>query len=207
MDIAHVLQRQENEHDAPAAVWPESLGWIAAAGVALGLGFVAGLPLQSLLTAPLTVVVFGSFRANLRLRDAGRRRRRADAWIEHATALPGRYRWRVEELTCPRERRLLARSVRGVVADLSPGRLPGASPLNRVALRPHADLLAALADRLSDLDRPVVARGILGVHRLVTDPSSVLYARPELDECGASAASNDVARVLRAAIERLEPVS
>ena len=83
--------------------------------------------------------------------------------------------------TTPRVRRRLARSVRGVVPKLSASRLPGASPLNRVALRPCCAELLAIADRLDDLDRPVAPVGIRAVRRLLTEPGSALYARDGLD--------------------------
>jgi hypothetical protein len=93
-----------------------------------------------------------------------------------------RHAWRVQELTGSRERRLLARSVRGLVSDLAPGRLLGASPVNRPALRPHRALLLELAERLSAVDRPVTASGILAVHRLLTSPDGPLYSRePTMD--------------------------
>jgi hypothetical protein len=123
----------------------------------------------------------------------GRRRLRkeADSWI--AAGFAPRFRWRVEELTSRRERRSLARSVRGVVADLSPRRLPGPVPVNRVALRPHVELLLALAERLADVDRPVTAAGIVEVRRLLTDPDGPLYTR---EPC-------DVERELARVLERL----
>ena len=42
--------------------------------------------------------------------------------------------------------------------------------------------MIALADRLDHLERPVSAAGILGVHRLLTESGSVLYARLEFDD-------------------------
>ena len=120
-----------------------------------------------------------------------RRREEADAWI--ASGFAPRFRWRAEELTSRRERRLLARSVRGVIADLSPRRLPGPVPVNRVAVRPHVELLATLADRLAD-QRPVAPVGILAVRRVLTDPDGPLYTR---DRC-------DVAHALAGVIEQLE---
>jgi hypothetical protein len=112
-----------------------------------------------------------------------RRRREADAWIVRSERpLPGRLARRVDEPTCARGRRMLAHSLRGVVADLSPKRLPGAAPLDRPALRPHAYLLTVLADRLDDLERPVSAAGVLAVRRLLTDPDGPRYGRPLPDE-------------------------
>jgi hypothetical protein len=98
-----------------------------------------------------------------------------------------------------RERLKLGRSVRGIVDALSPRRLPGASPLNRVALRPYCDELIALADRLADLERPVSATGMLAVRHLLTGSDSVLYARPGADEL-----PRDIGRELIAVLDALE---
>lgn len=109
-----------------------------------------------------------------------RRQARAAADLRIARGhadVDGSLAWRIRELTAAPERVRLARSVRGVVRDLSPTRLPGASPLNRVALRPHASLLVDLADRLDDIDRPIAATGILAVRRILADPDGPLYAR------------------------------
>jgi hypothetical protein len=68
------------------------------------------------------------------------------------------------------------------VDELDEHLLPGASPLNRAAARPHVDLIGALADRLEEVARPVSARGILLVEALLTDGSGPLYARHRAGE-------------------------
>jgi hypothetical protein len=97
--------------------------------------------------------------------------------------------WRAAQLTSDRNRRVLARSLSATAADLDARLLPGASPLNRAAARPHAGLIRMLSDRLADLDRPVSAKGVLLVHALLTDGTGPLYARSR-------------GRDLRAALER-----
>jgi hypothetical protein len=84
--------------------------------------------------------------------------------------------WRGDELTARGRRINRARSLRHTVRDLSPARLPGPSPLHRVAVRPHADLLLQLADRVAALERPVSPYGMLLVDDLLTLPGSPLYA-------------------------------
>jgi hypothetical protein len=117
------------------------------------------------------------------LRDRrARRQRRRDAdrrIVESVGPPPGDVAWRAAELTSTRERKLLARSLRGVVIEVSNMSLPGVSPLNRVALRPHTRELKALADRLADLDTPVDAAGVIRIQRLLTDPDGPLYARAQ----------------------------
>ena len=104
-------------------------------------------------------------------RDADRVLREGDAGAPISSA----FAWRVAELTNAHERDMLAGSLRALVADLSPGRLPGASPVNRAALRPQADLLLALADRLERRDGPVTPKGMLLVRELLADGGGPLY--------------------------------
>jgi hypothetical protein len=125
-----------------------------------------------------------------------RERAAADAWIQRNSTVPARLSWRAAELTSADERRLLATSLRGMLADLSPSRLPGAAPLNSVALRPHAQLLLKLAERLDDLGRPVAARGILEVEWLLVDPNSPLHAEED--------AADDVRKGVVATLDLLE---
>jgi hypothetical protein len=107
----------------------------------------------------------------------------------------GPLEWRAAELTSPRRRLVLARAVARTERDLLPKTLPGASPLNRVALRPHIDLLRELAERLRALDRPVSASGVLQVEELLTSSESPFYARERADEARSA---------LRACLEALE---
>ena len=57
------------------------------------------------------------------------------------------------------------------------GTLPGPVPLNTRAIRRQLGLLRALRERLGDFSRPVSARGMLLVDRLLTGPGSPLYSR------------------------------
>src|SRR5262245_42327444 len=78
------------------------------------------------------------------------------------------------------KRRQLARSLEGIVRELRDrAQLPGASPLNRVGLRPYEPQLAVLAARVGDLDRPVTTRGLHLVDELVSHGGSPLYDRPQ----------------------------
>jgi hypothetical protein len=80
------------------------------------------------------------------------------------------------------KRRQLASSLDGVVRELrGPVRLPGASPLNRVGLRPYEHELEVLAARVGDVDRPVTARGLRLVNELVSHGGSPLYDRSRAD--------------------------
>jgi hypothetical protein len=187
MDLAHLVHPAPRRESAPPPrPLPAAFPSAALACIALGAGLAAGASLDVLLVAPVSLALFGAVQAGRRWNERRRQRAAADAWIARA----GGYRivsysWRVDELTSARERRLLARSLRSVLDALSRTRMPGAVPLNRVALRPHEALLARLADRLAQLERPVSAAGILQVHRLLTNPDSPLYARPPAGEAAA----------------------
>jgi hypothetical protein len=121
-----------------------------------------------------------------------RRRARAEAdhWIGHGFA--SRYPWRVGELTTIRERRSAARSLRGVLGELSGSKLPGALPLRAAALRPHGALLEQIEARLLD-DRPVSAVGMVALNELLTSPGSCLFTPVD-----------DVALCLQAVLTKLE---
>jgi hypothetical protein len=113
--------------------------------------------------------------------------------VRRASYFASRFdRWHRIEATSARKRLQLARS-RGVVHELrGPVRLPGASPLNRVGLRPHGQELSALAG----LDRPVTVSGMRAVHALVTDGGSPLFDR---------AAEGEISDVLGDVRALLEP--
>ena len=112
-----------------------------------------------------------------------RARREADTEIEAlAGSAPLRLAWRVDELVTPKNRLDLAHSLRSLVADAGSRYLPSASPVNRPAVRGVSATLLAIAGRLADLERPVAARGVLRVDRLLTDGSGPLYDRERPEE-------------------------
>jgi hypothetical protein len=88
--------------------------------------------------------------------------------------------WRSAELTAPRQRRMLARSLTSLIEEVDrPTPLP-ALPVNRKALRRHAALAAAVASRLARLERPVGPRGIVLVSDLLTNVfASPLFGRKD----------------------------
>lgn len=135
-----------------------------------------GALLAAIVFAPLLVAFMGLTVAR---RDVRRLRRVADSELRRPSTLylhSGLVACRSKQLTSPRHRATLARSVTRTVKHLSPNRLPGATPLNRVAVRPHADLLFLIAEKLRAQDRPVAPRGVLLVEELLTSPNSPLYA-------------------------------
>jgi hypothetical protein len=180
----HVVQSWQSpaRSDAPARPLPALLPWAAAAAVALAAGWAAGLRIPDSIVLPVALVLLGLIKTWQRWSARHRRRTVADAWLRSG-GRGSQFQWRADELTSPGERHLLARSLRSVVRELgSPRAFRGTVPLNRQALRPHKDELAALAERLDDLGCPVAPAGILEVQRLLTSPGSPLYLHaPEAD--------------------------
>lgn len=78
----------------------------------------------------------------------------------------------------------LAHSLRSLVRDARPSYVPSASPFNRIAVRAESDRLVEVAERLSDLERPVAARGVVLLERLLTDGSGPLYDRERAGRLG-----------------------
>jgi hypothetical protein len=165
---------------------------LAVAGVGL-LPLLLGLtavirPLSGLVFAGIFVAA-GALQTSLAYYELVGIRRRADLELRLETRpnLQSSFaRWRAGELTSERHRIALARSVARTERDLSPVLLPGASPLNRIAARPHADLFLRLAERLAALERPVSPQAVLQVEELLTSPESPLYARQHARELRAS---------------------
>jgi hypothetical protein len=144
-------------------------------------GIVGVIPREAGLAFGAILLCAAGVRAGLERLSLHQERARADRLI-----LAGRRTdelgWRLAELTSAHERRQLARSLHGLVRLLDPRYLPGASPVNRPAARPLAPRIEALAARIGDLERPVDARGVLLVDRLLTDGAGPLYARARADE-------------------------
>ncbi|HEX7084067.1 MAG TPA: hypothetical protein VF186_08135 [Gaiellaceae bacterium] len=115
------------------------------------------------------------------IRDRRLRRERraarasADAELLAARLPSPRLAWRTAELTGEAHRLALARALTDAVHEADGRSLPGASPLDRVAVRASRAQLLLLAARLAELERPVRPRGVLLVEALVSGPGSPLY--------------------------------
>ena len=181
----HVVQSWHSpaRSDAPARALPALVPWAAAAAVALAAGWAVGLPTSDWAVLPVALVLLGLIKTGAALGRATAALHSSRTHGSAAAAAPSQFQWRADELTSRGERSLLARSLRSVVRELgSPPGFRSTLPLNRRALRPHADELRALAERLGDLERPVAPAGILEVHYLLTSPGSPLHLyAPEAD--------------------------
>jgi hypothetical protein len=154
---------------------------VAAVGLLpLALGLTAVIrPISGLVFAAIFLAA-GALRWSLAHFELIGIRRRADLELRCESRpylLSSFAQWRASELTSDPHRLALARAVARTERNLSPALLPGASPLNRVAARPHVDLFRRLAERLAALDRPVTPQALLQVEELMTSPASPLYAR------------------------------
>lgn len=109
-------------------------------------------------------------------------RRAADVELLRRASPSLRLAWRVEELVGPKSRLDLAHALRSLVRGAAPRYLPSASPVNRIAVRAESETLLALATRLGDLEKPVSARGVLFVERLLLDGSGPLFDRERVNE-------------------------
>jgi hypothetical protein len=148
----------------PAAV---VLGAASAGAVPRGAGLVTG----SMLAAA------GALRLALERLVERRLERQADALLNSTNdlAVPPRLAWRAAELVAPRERLLLARSLRGGLAQLARPGVTAAIPFDRQALAGSTTLVLELADVLADLATPVRPGGIVLTRRLLGDGLSPLY--------------------------------
>jgi hypothetical protein len=103
-------------------------------------------------------------------------------------------RWRTLELVAPATRAGLAREIERTLRRADPARMPSASPLRRGVARRHRELLQRIEERMLD-GRPVTARGVLLLRRLLREPNSPLY-----DEH-----AGDLSRALGRVLLELEP--
>lgn len=90
--------------------------------------------------------------------------------------------WRTQELTSERERRILTSSLRRMIREATASRRLNPPILNISALRANLPLLKSLHLRLADQSRPISARGVVVLNRLLTDATSPLYERAPGDK-------------------------
>jgi hypothetical protein len=125
------------------------------------------------------VVASASAVASGRALHERRRRRKerkeADEEILRSDWISPLLAWRVNEIVTREHRLDIARSLRKTVQGSDGKYLPGASPVDRSAVRGQSDELLEIAARLES-NRPVGPRGVLLVERLLKSAASPLYA-------------------------------
>ena len=134
-----------------------------------------------------------SWEARRALRAA---RERADAELA-ASRLPSpRLAWRTAELVDDEHRVDLARRLTDIVHAADEHLLPGASPVDRVAVRATRPQLLEVAARVCDTERPVTPRGVVLLERLLD--GGALFGRGRVSRLRSE---------LAAVREALEPVA
>jgi hypothetical protein len=166
------------------AAWP----LLALGLLPVGLGIAGAIPALGGLGLGAACVVGALVRAGRAWRQLSGLRELADQQLLRG-ARPGSsplLLWRSDQLTGAGNRRVLARTLRGIVGELDRRLLPGASPVNRVAARPYLGVIRALAARMGELERPVSPEGVLLVERLLTEGWGPLYSHARAQELGAA---------------------
>jgi hypothetical protein len=115
---------------------------------------------------------FRSWSEHRELRAA---RRLADEQLLESRLPSPRLAWRVAEVLAEEHRIELGRSLTDVVRAADERLLPGAKPVDRVAVRENRAQLLDLAAWLFDAERTVRPRGVLMLQRLLRDGSGPLY--------------------------------
>ena len=196
----HIRARKQQGPELPGRPILSALPQLTLAVLVLALGFGASIDWRWVVAVACAFVAAGSWQAVRTGVELGRQRRVADEWLLWgAAARPSSalLSWRAAELGSPRLRSALAQSLRRIGREVRGRAYPGAVPLNGRAIRPHLGLVDALSERLGDHDRPVSARGMVLVDRLLTEPGSPLYSR---------AGDELVAQSLSEAMAALDPV-
>jgi hypothetical protein len=191
LDSTPLIPNLPRRHALTAAAY------LTCAALTLAIGAAGALPRRWAVTLAVSLALTGLIQGTRQWIVFNRRRNEADHWLRLAARLPppsSAYAPRAAELVSRRERRQLAGSIQSAVREArGKDRYPVLSPLNRRAVRIHARELTELAERLADLDQPVLPAGILLVHDLLTLPSSPLYERAHADEL-----TSTVSRILAA---------
>jgi hypothetical protein len=94
-------------------------------------------------------------------------RERADQELALSRLPSPRLAWRTAELLDEEHRVELARWLTDIVHSADERLLPGASPIDRNAVRAARSQLLEVAARISDTERPVTARGVVLLERLL----------------------------------------
>lgn len=156
----------------------------AVASAVLLAGVLGVVPARPALLVGTVLAALAALANVRRWRTDVARRDQADALIADVPGprVPEAVRWRADELRDPRERRLLARALRGVLRDVEAPPLLMLMPANRPAVRANRAVIADLASLLAAVERPIDPRGAARISLLLARADSPLY-----DPAGADA--------------------
>jgi hypothetical protein len=154
----------------------------AALGGGLAVGQVLRVP--RLGVAAVAVGIFGLYQLVRALWLLSRLRRTADDWLRSATGrfVPPAYTWRAAQLCSPRERRVLARTLR-LIARRAFDRKIGPPQYLR-AVREHRESVQLLARTLERVQEPVTAAGMLHARELISNGASPLWGTTKDEALG-----------------------
>ncbi len=145
--------------------------------VVLAAAVAGAVPERAGLVVGAVLAAFGAVAQLRRTHEEEERREAADELLADVPGLrvPDAVRWRAAELTDPRERRSLARALRGLLRDVDGPPTTMLLPANRRAVRANRDLIRALAARLAATDRPIDPAAAARVRLLLVRSGSPLY--------------------------------
>lgn len=187
--------RQSRHSERPTGSQRPQVVLVVFAAVAVVIvlaGLAAGLSLRWIAIVAVSVALTGIIQSVREWRSLNRRRAAADQWLQKqgGRRFSLSYAWRVSELTSRRERRILADSLAAAAREARqrPGPI-GATVVSRATVRPYTAELTTLAERLTDLERPVSPSGMLLVRDLLTSARSPLYEPARACEIPATVAN------------------
>jgi hypothetical protein len=174
-----IPNRRNNANVAP---FDAALPYTTAAALSLAVGSVVAFPASFRLGMPAVLLAAALSRALPACLTRDRLRQQADEWLAGAhSPNPSVYAWRVEELMGS-ERMTVGRTLRAFAEEVTRPYRRGAPRLNRLQLRPEADLLFDVAHALQDPKRSVAPGAIARTRLLITDGGSPLNCSARQDE-------------------------
>jgi hypothetical protein len=153
------------------------VGCLVVAALVGGLSWSALGPDRLFRVAAVSAAIFAVLQFVRAHRQLLKQRRVADDWLRSATGgfVPPSYAWRAAQLCSPRERRMLARTLRGVEEMAYERPVGRRRPLYLPAVREHRESVDLLVQALERLDEPVTPAGMLRVGDLLADGASPLW--------------------------------
>jgi hypothetical protein len=167
------------------------VAYLLAAAVGGGLAWTVFGSDRWLRTAAVSVGIFGIYELVRAQRVVLGQRRAADDWLRSATGafVPARYLWRAEQLCAPRQRLMLASTLR-LIEDSARERPVGLRlPLHLCAVWEHWSSVESLARALEHVEEPITPAGMLRVIDLVTSAGSPLWGTSDAELGDALAAT------------------
>ena len=164
---------------------------LLAAAVGGGLAWTVFVSDRWLQIAAVSLGIFGIYELVRAQRLVLRQRREADDWLRSATGafVPARYLWRAEQLCAPRQRLMLARTLRLIEDTACERPVRMRLPLRLCAVQTHWRSVESLVRALEHVEEPVTPAGMLRVIDLVTSAGGPLWGTSDAELGDALAAT------------------